>query len=50
MHRKPNWLVEVPTGPGAGPLITLLAIPPAGAPSWGARIPRKHPSYWLGCP
>jgi len=49
MHRKPKWLVEVTTGPGAA-LITLLAIPLAGAPSWGARITRKHPSYWLGCP
>ena len=47
MHRKPTWLVL--TGPGAGALIALLAIPLAGA-LWGARVTRKHPSYWLGCP
>ena len=47
MHRKPTSLVEVPTGPAS--LITLLAIPLADAP-WGARITRKHPNYWLGCP
>ena len=42
------WLVEVPTGP-ARARIALLAIPLAGA-LWGARVTRKHPSYWLGCP
>jgi hypothetical protein len=49
MHLRPTWLVEVPTGP-ARALITLRAIPLTGAPSWSARITRKYPNYWLGCP
>jgi hypothetical protein len=44
MHRKPKWLVEVPTGP-AWALITLLAIPLAGAPSWGARVVGSRSSH-----
>src|SRR5436190_22405889 len=49
-HWKPTWLVEGGDRPGAASLITLLAIPLAGAPSWAARFTCKHSSYWLGCP
>ena len=43
MHRKPTWLVEMPTGPGAGPY--HFARYSVGGRPVGARIIRKHPSY-----
>jgi hypothetical protein len=34
---------------GGNSTAVMASLWSADAP-WGARITRKHPSYWLGCP